>query len=139
MYVWFLQVVCFYVVIEALEALTKTVTVRSLLLVLSLLVVFWREISICMVWLWPTKWRRTSIRMCSLDFERFFFVFFLLKYNLLGGDKVEQSSSMMIVRFQFQLKPTTKETRNSFKELRCLVSCQLQLHINTYDQCHQSG
>ena len=36
MYVWFLQVVCFYVVIEALEALeaqTKTVTVRSLLLV----------------------------------------------------------------------------------------------------------
>ena len=80
MYVWFLQVVCFYVVIEALEALTKTVTVRSLLLVLSLLIVFWREISICMVWLWPTKWRRTSIRMCSsLDFERFFFVFFSVK------------------------------------------------------------
>ena len=35
MSVWFLQVVCFYVVIEALEAQTKTVTVRSLLLVLS--------------------------------------------------------------------------------------------------------
>ena len=39
MYVWFLQVVCFYVVTEALEARTKTVTVRSLLLVLSLVIV----------------------------------------------------------------------------------------------------
>ena len=50
MSVWFLQVVCFYVVIEALEAQTKTVTVRSLLLVLSLVIVYWREISICLVW-----------------------------------------------------------------------------------------
>ena len=90
MYVRFLQVVCFYVVKEALEAQTKTVTVRSLLLVLSLVIVFWREISICLVW--PTKWRR----MYSLDFKDLFF--FLLKYNLLGGDRVEQSS-MMIVRF----------------------------------------
>ena len=32
MYVWFLQVECFYVVTEALEALTETVTVRLLLL-----------------------------------------------------------------------------------------------------------
>ena len=72
-------------VIEALEALSKTVRVRSLLLVLSLLIGFWREISICLVWLWPTKWRRTSIRKCSLDLKDFF----LLKYNLLGGDRVE--------------------------------------------------
>ena len=89
----------FYVVKEALEAQTKTVTVRSLLLVLSLVIVYWREISICFICLvWPTKWRRTSIRMCSLDLNYFSLFFFLLKYNLLGGDRVEQSS-MMIVRF----------------------------------------